>query len=298
MNENSQAIIIFCSHLCAPEGTEPLSISEWSKVAEELMRNKLEPKDILNFTEDDMISRLYCDRDFAERLMRLIDRSAGLFAEVSRYASEGINIYTRADREYPVKLKMRLKQKCPPMFYCSGDISIAELSVVGYAGSREIDSDDEEFTRMTVKKTCAYKLGVVSGGAKGVDSIAAQTAFDEGMPLIEYIAGGLSAMLKKKDIRKNVTSGKRLILSEVNPDAGFNVGNAMSRNRYIYAHSEASVIIKSDSGKGGTWTGATENLKHKWCKLFCRDADYPGNIELIRLGAIPINEDWNGDIKN
>ena len=297
MNENSKAIIIFCSHLCAPEGTEPLSASVWSRLAEELMRNNLEPKDILNFTEEEMISNLYCDSDFAERLMRLMDRSAGLFAEVSRYESEGIRIYTRADKEYPTILKRKLKQKCPPIFYCAGDISIAELPVVGYAGSREIDSEDEEFTRMTVRKTCAHKLGVVSGGAKGVDSIAAQTAFDEGMPLIEYIAGGLSAILKKKDIRKNVIKGNRLILSEVNPDSGFSTGSAMSRNKYIYAHSEAAVIIKSDSGKGGTWTGATENIKHGWTKLFCRDKDYPGNIELIRMGAIPINESWNGDIK-
>ena len=298
MNENSQAIIILCSHLCVPDDVKPLSASEWSKLAEELMRDKLEPKDILRFSAEEMISQLYCDRDFAERLMRLMDRSAGLFAEVSRYASEGINIYTRADREYPVKLKVKLNQKCPPMFYCAGDIEILGLKVIGYAGSRNIDFDDEEFTRMTVKKTCAHNFGVVSGGAKGVDTAAGRSALEEGMPLIEYIAGGLSGMLKKKDIRINVTSGKRLILSEATPDAGFSVGNAMSRNKYIYAQSEASVIVKSDSGKGGTWAGASENLKHGWSKLFCRDKNYPGNIELIRLGAIPINEDWSGDIKN
>ena len=296
MNENSQAIIILCSHLCPPEGINPLSISEWSKAAEALMNHKLEPKDILNFTEYEIDSLFSDAKISSERLMRLMDRSAGLFAEISRYKSEGINIYTRADKEYPVKLKIKLKQKCPPLFYCAGDISIAGLKVVGYAGSRNIDSDDEEFTRKTVMKTCAHKLGVVSGGAKGVDSIAAQTAFDEHMPVIEYVSGGLTAMLKKKDIRDNVIRGNRLILSEVNPDAGFSVGSAMSRNKYIYAQSEAAVIIKSDLGNGGTWTGAAENIKHGWTKLFCRDKDYPGNIELIRMGAIPINEDWNGDI--
>lgn len=296
MNENSQAIIILCSHLCPPEGINPLSISEWSKAAEILMNHKLEPKDILNFTEYEIDSLFSDAKISSERLMRLMDRSAGLFAEISRYKSEGINIYTRADKEYPAKLKKTLKQKCPPLFYCAGDISISELRVAGYAGSRNIDSDDEDFTRKTVMKTCAYKLGVVSGGAKGVDSIAAQTAFDEGMPLIEYTAGGLTDMLKKKDIRDNVIRGNRLILSEVIPDAGFSVGNAMSRNKYIYAHSEAAVIIKSDLNKGGTWAGAVENIKHGWTKLFCRDKDYPGNVELIRQGAIPINEDWNGDI--
>lgn len=296
MNDNSRAIIIFCSHICVPEGVKPLEPKEWSWLAEKLMSHKSEPKDILNLSDEEIISLF--GLELYERLMRLMDRSAGLFAEVSRYESEGIKIYTRADKEYPVKLKQKLKQKCPPLFYCAGDISIAEIKVVGYAGSRDIDSDDEEFTRKTVMKTCSYRHGVVSGGAKGVDSTAAQTAFDENMPLIEYIAGGLSAMMKKKVIRESVIAKKRLILSEVNPDAGFSVGSAMSRNKYIYAQSEASVIIKSDLGNGGTWTGAIENLKHKWCKLFCRDVNYPGNVELIRQGAIPIKEDWNGDIKS
>lgn len=296
MNDNSRAIIIFCSHICVPEGVKPLEPKEWSGLAEKLMSHKSEPKEILNLTDEEIISLF--GSELYERLMRLMDRSAGLFAEVSRYESEGIKIYTRADKEYPVKLKQKLKQKCPPLFYCAGDISIAEIKVVGYAGSRDIDSDDEEFTRKTVMKTCSYRHGVVSGGAKGVDSTAAQTAFDENMPLIEYIAGGLSAMMKKKVIRESVIAKKRLILSEVNPDAGFSVGSAMSRNKYIYAQSEASVIIKSDLGNGGTWTGAIENLKHKWCKLFCRDINYPGNVELIRQGAIPIKEDWNGDIKS
>ena len=297
MNENSQAIIIFCSHLCVPEEVKPLSISEWSRLAEELMNHKLEPKDILNLNEYELDSIFSGTKITSERLMRLMDRSAGLFTAITQYESEGIKIFTRADKEYPVKLKKKLKQKCPPMFYCAGDIEISELPVVGYAGSREIDSNDEEFTRETVRKTCEYRFGVVSGGAKGVDSLAADTAIEEHMPVIEYMAGGLSAILKKKSIRENVTSGKRLILSEVIPDAGFSVGSAMSRNKYIYAHSEGTVIIKSDLKKGGTWAGAEENIKHEWCKLFCRDIDYPGNKELIRMGAIAINEDWNGDVR-
>ena len=186
--------------------------------------------------------------------------------------------------------------KCPPLFYCAGDITIAELHAAGYVGSRHINEDDENFTCITVMKTCAHRLGVVSGGARGVDSAAAQTALAEGWPVIEYIAGELLSLLAKKDIRDSVSMGKRLILSEAVPDAGFSVGWAMSRNQYIYAQSEAAVIIRADLKKGGTWHGAEENLRHKWCPMFCRDMDYPGNIALIAKGAVPINEDWDGDI--
>ena len=295
MNANSQATAIFCSYLCLADGVEPLTPAEWSALAEKLMTHKLEPRDILNFSAHDLVSELEIDSEYAERMLRLTDRSAGLFSEINRYENEGIRIFTRADSEYPARLKRKLGQKCPPMFYCSGDIKILELKVMGYAGSRKIDEDDERFTRLTAKKTCSHRLGVVSGGAKGVDSVAAETAFAEGWPVVEFIAGDLAALIKKRDIKSSLADGKRLLLSEVIPSAGFSVGAAMSRNKYIYAQAEAAVIVKSDFAKGGTWAGATENLKHKWCKLFCRDIDYPGNRELIRAGAAAINENWDGD---
>ena len=70
----------------------------------------------------------------------------------------------------------------------------------------------------------------------------------------------------------------------------------MMRNRYIYAQSEASVVVRSDLNKGGTWTGAAENIKHGWCPTLCWNYPYPGNKALIEKGAIPIGENWDGTI--
>ena len=89
-----------------------------------------------------------------------------------------------------------------------------------------------------------------------------------------------------------------LLLSVVKPDAGFNVGVAMMRNRYIYAQSAGTVVVRSEYNKGGTWAGATENLKYNWCKEFCRDKrSYQGNKALIEMGAIPIGDDWDGNVE-
>jgi predicted Rossmann fold nucleotide-binding protein DprA/Smf involved in DNA uptake len=90
-----------------------------------------------------------------------------------------------------------------------------------------------------------------------------------------------------------------LLLSVVKPDAGFNVGIAMMRNRYIYAQSSGTVVIRSEYNKGGTWAGAIENLKYGWCKELCWDKKaYQGNKALIEKGAIPIGNEWNGDIES
>ena len=102
--------------------------------------------------------------------------------------------------------------------------------------------------------------------------------------------------LHNSDTVKKIQQGKLLLMSVVKPDAGFNVGMAMMRNRYIYAQSAATVVVRSDLNKGGTWTGANENLKHNWCTTLCWDHPYPGNQALIQKGAIAVDEHWNGQI--
>ena len=140
-------------------------------------------------------------------------------------------------------------------------------------------------------------FGVVSGGAKGIDTVAEETAIELGAPLVEYLSDSMNKKLKKSSITRAVRDKKLLLLSVVKPDAPFNVGVAMMRNRYIYAQSSGTVVVRSEYNKGGTWAGATENLKYGWCKTFCRDGKaYQGNRGLIERGAIPIDASWDGDV--
>ena len=87
--------------------------------------------------------------------------------------------------------------------------------------------------------------------------------------------------------RKYIMSGDLTLISPFNPEAGFNVRNAMDRNRYIYCLANVVVVMDSDLNKGGTWNGAIENLKIRWVPLWVRDngrAD-SGNLELVRRGG-------------
>ena len=296
MNRNSEAIIIFCSHLCTTSDIRPFEPKEWSDFASRLVELKLQPGDLLDFDRHDFDYMLSSNDEESARMMRLIDRSASLRFEIEKYESMGIQIITRADAEYPKQLKKKLGISCPPLFYAAGDLSLLNKECVGYVGSREVDASDIEFTRRAVSATAGNGYAVVSGGAKGIDSISATAAMSEGVAVIEYLSDSMQRKMRDSGLNSEIRDGRVLLMSVVVPTAGFNIGVAMMRNRYIYAQSSGTVVIRSDKGKGGTWAGATENLKHAWCPTFCRECEYPGNQELIRLGAIPISEHWDGDV--
>lgn len=92
-----------------------------------------------------------------------------------------------------------------------------------------------------------------------------------------------------------MTKPIRLVLiSTYNQEAGFNVGNAMGRNRYICALADFAVVVSSDYQEGGTWAGADEELRRESGRpVFVRTgAGVPkGNTELLRKGAKPFPAD-------
>ncbi len=296
MDQDSNAILTLCSHLCVGEGIRPLEPKEYDALAQVLNRAGKTPKDLFDFSPGDFAAVLGCDPEQTQRLMRLLDRSASLSFELGQYRNMGIEVMTRTDVTYPRKLKKTLAHGCPPIFYYAGDLSLLDRKFIGYVGSRTITQEDLDFTVRTVRKTTFLGHGVVSGGAKGIDAVSGTEALLNNGFCVEYLSDSLLKKLKKSDTIKSIQQGKLLLISVSKPDAGFHVGVAMMRNRYIYAQSVGTVVVRSDLKKGGTWAGATENLKNRWCATLCWDHPYPGNQALIDMGAIPIGADWDGSI--
>lgn len=296
MLQDSNAIVTLCSYVCVGEGVRPLEPREYSDLTQLLHQAGKTPKDLFGFSAEDFRTILGFDTERTQRFMRLLDRNASLSFELGQYQNMGIEVITRADAGYPKKLKKKLVNQCPPLFYYAGDLSLLDRKLIGYVGSRTITQEDLDFTVQAVRKTTDLGYGVVSGGAKGIDTVSGTEALLRGGVSVEYLSDSMLRKLKNRDVIKNIQQGKLLLLSVSKPDTGFNVGMAMMRNRYIYAQSVGTVIIRSDLNKGGTWTGANDNLKNNWCTTLCWDHPYPGNQALIENGAIPIDENWDGGL--
>lgn len=292
MNENSNAILILCSHICIDSETKPLEPKEWSTLATKLLINKLEPKDLLELTQE-IIDKLELDETMVKRINILIKRSASLFFEINKYETFGIKYVTRADKNYPKKIKKTLGNLAPPIMYYCGDLSLLEKELVGFVGSRKIDDSDTKITEIMIKKIVEKGYGIISGGAKGIDETSAKYALENNSFVVEIVSDSMLKKIKNSQYMNNIRNGKTLICSFSAPNTSFNVGMAMMRNKFIYISSIGTIVIKSDYKKGGTWNGAIENIKNEYAPICVIENNQVGNQELIKLGAKSINEEWD-----
>jgi hypothetical protein len=95
----------------------------------------------------------------------------------------------------------------------------------------------------------AQEIQVVSGGARGVDQAAMLGVLDAGGTALGVLADSLSKAAVNSKYRPNIREGRLLLVSSYDPDAAFNTGNAMGRNKYIYAFADYTLVVSSSVGK-------------------------------------------------
>ena len=268
-------------------GSRPLSNKEWARFVLWMHDNRLEPSLLLKGDLDVLLEGWKDRTATPERLRALLNRGAALGLSLERWERAGLWVLTRSDADYPERLKQRLGRAAPAVLFGCGNRLLLGRSSIAVVGSRNADED---------ALTCALRLGadaaaqgysIVSGGARGIDRRAMRGALEREGTALGVLADSLLRSAMAADYRQYVMSGDLALISPFNPEARFNVGNAMARNAYIYCLADAAVVVCSDVGKGGTWNGAEENLKHGWVPLWVKSDDGPGsgNPELVRRGA-------------
>lgn len=296
LSQDSLAIILICSNLgstglTGSENATPYTISQWNRLAARLLQSPLQrPGAFFEWGAEEWRKALLLDDPEFERLRRLLARAGQIGIEIEQLRSQGIYITTRAEDDYPRRLKRTLKKSSPPLLYYCGDLRIADDSAVAVVGSRSPDERALEFTAKLAARCVGDGIHVISGGAKGIDSAAQEGALCSGGHVVSFLSDSLAKRIKYRDVRDSIMDGRLLMLSLAHPRAGFTVHAAMGRNKYIYGLSDFAVIVSSDEGKGGTWAGAVEALKNGWVPVFVRDDEQApgGNRRLLTMGARPM----------
>lgn len=301
LSTHTQAILLLTGGLGQSRNStpKPLSHSEWHELANVLHQHSMKPSDL--FT-DEAFHRMRTLPSFAfdeQRIKQLMARSAAMALTVERLTNRGLWVLSRADSAYPERLRKRLGKHAPAILYGAGNPDLLNQGGLSIVGSRELSDDDVVVTRAIATHCARTQMNVISGGAKGADSEAMLAALDAGGTTVGVLAESLEKASVSGKYRDALMSGRIALITAYEPHVGFSVGNAMGRNKYIYAMSDYALVIRS-STDGGTWNGACENIKHNWVPTFvCTNPTTPlGNKRLIELGAIPldtslINPDFN-----
>jgi predicted Rossmann fold nucleotide-binding protein DprA/Smf involved in DNA uptake len=290
LSTNSQAILLLTAPLVAGRSdasTNLLTLSEYNRVARLLREKQLQPADLIGSDAKEVV-QLIAPSFGPERLNALLARGFLLSQAVERWAARAIWVVSRADATYPRRLKSRLKEDAPPILYGCGDAALLETGGLAVVGSRHIDDELMSYTEEIGRLAASAHRTVVSGAAKGIDRAAMHGALLGGGAVVGVMADSLERAALARDNREPLMEGRLVFVSPYDPAAGFNVGHAMQRNKVIYAFADAALVVTSDFEKGGTWTGAIEQLERlRFVPLFVRNGENAGrgNSALLQRGA-------------
>jgi len=188
---------------------------------------------------------------------------------VEKWQRAGLWVVTRSDVAYPRRLKSLLKIDAPPVLFGCGNKELLNTGGIAIVGSRNAGDEDLQFTHALGAKAASHCTCIISGGARGVDETAMLAAMNAGGNVIGVMADSLLKAATASKWRKGLMEGNLVLVSPFYPEAGFNAGNAMARNKYIYCLADVSLVVHSGT-KGGTINGAEENLKKKWVPLWVK----------------------------
>ncbi|WP_419841098.1 DNA-processing protein DprA [Candidatus Poriferisodalis sp.] len=266
---------------------QPLKASEYWKLRDQVEH----PQELLGRTETQLSQEHGLESELAIRVVRLLDRATAMAFELDKLAQSGINTLTPFDEEYPERLVTQLGHRAPPLLHAAGDLSLLRRPGLGAVGSRNVSEEGAAVAKAAAERAARLGYVLVSGGARGVDQIAMSAAIEADGCAVGILADSLIRGLKTPDVRRAIHDERAVMCTPYRPDARFSVGSAMGRNKLIYALSLMTLVVASDTGKGGTWSGAVEALKQKSGRVgVWRGAgEGPGNAKLIDQGAEAIS---------
>ena len=200
------------------------------------------------------------------------------------------DIITIEDDIYPDILKQI--NAPPPLLYTLGNIQLLNDNHIAVVGTREPSENGRISTSKIVQNLVENNLTIVSGFARGIDTIAHKTTLENGGKTIAVFGNGIDIIYpyQNKELYNKIISNG-LILSEFEPEVKPSRHNFPRRNRIISGLSQAVVIIEGSMKSGALITANFAIQDNR--TLFA----LPGPIiekrsegpnRLIELGAIPI----------
>ena len=190
---------------------------------------------------------------------RMAGRLAALFNEAwihsrrSLMKESGVAMVTILDESYPARL--RETPQPPWVLYYRGRLELASRPSVAMVGTRVPTAYGRKVGEMLAQQLSAAGLTVVSGLARGIDSVCHDAALAGTGSTIAVVATGLDRVYppENRELERQI-SREGLVLSEYPIGTPSHPGLFPQRNRIIAGLSLGTVVVEADSRSGSLIT--------------------------------------------
>lgn len=211
----------------------------------------------------------------------------------------GVEIIACNSNHYPSRLIQKLGPDSPAILFCLGNLEIISKSSIAIVGSRNVSDRGKEIAGKLVEGLKNINVSIISGGARGIDSVAHYSAFEHSLETVVVSAHGINQVLKEgidDAVLRSV-----LFLSQFHPNSGWSPAFAMIRNKTVCALSNAIFVVEAAESGGTIDTGVTA-LKMGVPLYIISPSEFkippPGNRYLLSKGGREIYLDYDFGLIN
>ena len=189
----------------------------------------------------------------AEKFLNFRDHFLPSSYEKELLAKE-IKIFSRIDREYPQRLR---EIPDPPIaIFVKGELVTQERSFIGVVGTRKPSLYGRDITDKLARELTLSGLDIVSGMARGIDSIAHRSCLALQGYTIAVLGCGVDIIYppEHKDLYGEIIGRGGAVISEVPPGHTVLKGLFPARNRIISGLSLGVIVTEGTEDSGSLIT--------------------------------------------
>ena len=159
---------------------------------------------------------------------------------------------TLQDENYPELLKSIFDP--PEILYVLG--KLPKQKMIAIVGTRKITDFGQKMTAKVTKEFVEEGFVIVSGLALGVDTVAHQTAIENGGKTVAVLGAGVDIIYPpaNRDLYNSILASSGAIISEVPPGQYVSKEKFPARNRIISGLCEAVIVTESELKSGSLIT--------------------------------------------
>lgn len=167
---------------------------------------------------------------------------------------DAIWLMTPDDPGWPRGALEPLGPRAPEFLSGWGSRAVLGQPHVAVVGSRSATPEAVQFAEIAARSLVEMGLGVISGGARGIDQAAHRAALRTGGTTIFVLSEGVVSSTDHAH-REELDPARVCLVSQVWPTQRFSTAEALARNHLIVALSQAVLVVAAESTGGSLRTG-------------------------------------------